>query len=393
MMAGNGALVVGSTAEAPAAITETEWSEAVSLLHCAQRVLIYAHKKPDGDTIGSLLGLSHTLRELGKQTTLVCADPLGGALAALPGAGDVLTQLPELPLAVAGGAGSGSESDVSPTGDAVPNTIIANGPAGGCESDGVPLPWDVLVTVDVSSLDRLGTVYDSAVALRSRLSLINIDHHFTNDRFGTVNLVDARAAAATEIVALLLPRLGVRPSVPAATCLLAGLLTDSLSFQTDSTTSRTLRVAADLVAAGAPLSSLAYQLFRQRPLGSAVVWSRALGTLRFAAGGRVAWIEVTREMVTDAGPGADSAGLSGFAGAIAGVDVGLVLEEGADGPIYAGLRSQSVDVAAVAAQFGGGGHQRAAGCQFAPPATLASAREALLPAIESALTSAPRSGA
>ncbi|MDQ3702486.1 MAG: DHH family phosphoesterase [Chloroflexota bacterium] len=354
--------------------------------------MICAHKKPDADTIGSLLGLSHSLRELGKQTTLVCADPLGGALAALPGAGDILTQLPELLVGVADGAAGDMQIDVPLiTGDGVPTTIVADGAADGVAIDGRPLPWDLVVTVDVSSLDRLGTVYDSAVALCPRLSLLNIDHHFTNDRFGTVNLVDAQAAAATEVVALLLPRLGVRPSVPAATCLLAGLLTDSLSFQTDSTTSRTLRVAADLVAAGAPLSSLAFQLFRQRPLGSAVVWSRALGTLRFAAGGRIAWIEVTREMVADAGPGADSTGLSGFAGSIAGVDVGVVLEEGADGPIYVGLRSQSVDVAAVAAEFGGGGHQRAAGCQFAPPATLASAREALLPTIESALTSERRS--
>lgn len=362
MMPGNGALVVGTAAEAPAAITEAEWTQATSLLRRARRVLICAHKKPDGDTIGSLLGLSHALRALGKQTALVCADPLDGALAALPGAGEILTQLPELPL------------------------VAPDGAAEGIASGGVPLPWDLVVTVDVSSLERLGTVYDSAVALRPRLSLLNIDHHFTNDRFGTVNLVDAQAAAATEVVALLLSRLGVRPSVPAATCLLAGLLTDSLSFQTGSTTARTLRVAADLVAAGAPLSSLAFQLFRQRPLGSAIVWSRALGTLRFAAGGRIAWLEVTREMVAGAGPGADSAGLSGFAGSIAGVDVGMVLEEGADGPIYVGLRSQSVDVAAVAAEFGGGGHQRAAGCQLAPPATLASAREALLPAIEARLT-------
>jgi bifunctional oligoribonuclease and PAP phosphatase NrnA len=144
-------------------------------------------------------------------------------------------------------------------------------------------------------------------------------------------------------------------------------------------------VAARLVEAGAPLPALAFQLFRQRPRGSALVWSKALGTLQLDANGRIASIEITRATNEAAGPGADSGGLSGFASSIEGVVVGFTLEEGDDGNVYVSLRSATVDVASIAAQFGGGGHVRAAGCHFAPPATLADARAQLLPAIVAAL--------
>ena len=344
--------VVDAAADAAPSIAEQDWQRAIEALTRSQRPLLVTHKKPDGDAIGSLLGLGHALEDLGKHVTLACADRPDGALAKLPGAERIVTDL------------AGSYSPNAPGGD---------------------LPWDLVVALDASDLDRLGTVFERNPALFERLPVVDLDHHFTNDRFGTVNLVDPGAAATAEVVTLLLRRLDVTPDVAAATCLLAGLLTDSLSFQTESTTARTLRQAAALVEAGAPLAGVAYQLFRQRALASALVWSKTLGSLQFAAGHRIAWIEVPRAAVASSGPGADTTGLSGFAGDIAGVDVGLVITEGDDGAIHVGLRSQSVDVAALAAQFGGGGHKRAAGCQFAPPATIASVRTALIPAIEAAL--------
>jgi phosphoesterase RecJ-like protein len=323
-----------------------EWEAAAERLRCAERILICSHRKPDGDAIGSILGLGHALEALGKQVTLACADAPENSLARLPGAAEIVQNL-------------------------APLYALDR-----------PLPWDLGVVVDASSLDRLGVLYEVNQELFATLPLLDIDHHVTNDRFGEVSLVDATAASTTEVLTLLLERMGAPPVGDAATCLLAGLITDSLSFQTESTRPRTLRVAASLVEAGASLSSLAFQLFRQRPRGSALLWSKALGTLQFAAGGRIAWLEVSREMVESAGQGADSGGLSGFAGSIEGVDVGFQIEEGADGNVYVGFRSQTVDVAALAAEFGGGGHVRAAGCNFKAPATIADARAALLPVVE-----------
>lgn len=325
---------------------EPDWDQAMALIQGARRILICSHRKPDGDAIGSLLGLGWALDALGKEVTLACADAPENTLATLPGAERIIQDLAPL------------------------------------YSLDRALPWDLGIVVDASGLDRLGILYEAHQDLFAALPLIDFDHHVTNDRFGVANVVDPHAASTTEVLTLLLGRMGVTPDVPTATCLLAGLFTDSLSFQTESTTPRTLRVAADLVECGAPLSALAFQLFRQRPRANAILYSKALGTLQFAAGGRIAWVEVTREMVESAGTGADAGGLSGFCGSIQGVDVGFQLEEGADGKIYSGLRSQSVDVAAIAAEFGGGGHVRAAGCHFPPPATIADARAKLLPAIE-----------
>jgi phosphoesterase RecJ-like protein len=329
-------------------ISAAEWSRACDLITEAQRILVVSHKKPDGDAIGSILGLGQSLESAGKTLTMACADAPPNSMALLPGAERIVNDLAPLYSADA------------------------------------TLPWDLIVVADASDLDRLGALYEQNQTLFARLPVVDLDHHITNARFGTANLVDPAAAAATEVATLLLQRLEIRPTVAAATCLFFGLMTDTLSFQTEATSPRTFRAAAYLLECGAPLATLASE-FRQRPLGSALVWSKALGSLAFAAGGRIAWIEVPRAIVESSGPGADTGGLSGFAGNIAGVDVGMVLEEGADGNVYVGLRSAIVDVSAVAAQFGGGGHKRAAGCHFQPPATIADARAAMLTAIEAAL--------
>jgi bifunctional oligoribonuclease and PAP phosphatase NrnA len=349
-----------ATAEAPTPSratntrpTEADWSQSTALVRRAERLLLCSHQKPDGDAIGSILGLGHALESAGKHVTLACADAPINALAKLPGADRIIQDLSEV------------------------------------SQEGQPLRWDAVVVMDASGLDRLGGLYESNRHVFETLPVLNVDHHFTNDRFGEVNLVDATAAATTEVLVEFLRRMGIAPDPVAATCLLAGLMTDSLSFQTESTTGRSLRAAATLVEAGAPMAAIASQIFRQRPRGSAVLWSKALGTLGFGAGGRIAWVEVTREMVESSGPGAESGGLSNYASSIEGVDVGFLIEEGADGNVYVGLRSESVDVAAIAAEFGGGGHVRAAGCHFKAPATIASAREPLLAVIDRYLAVSP----
>src|SRR5687768_7456273 len=204
-------------------MSDPEWELAVELILNAQRVLICSHRKPDGDAIGSLTGLGFALESVGKRVTLACADPAPNTLALIPGADKIVQDLRPLYAADA------------------------------------PLPWDLCVVVDASSLDRLGTLYEDNRQLFARLPLVNIDHHVTNDRFGAANVIDARAASATEVLTLLLARLGVQPDVATASCLLSGLITDSLSFQTESTTGRTLRIAAELVDAGAPSGAIAVQ--------------------------------------------------------------------------------------------------------------------------------------
>jgi len=398
--------VVPAIGAAPEAIAAAEWQAAAALVGRSRRVLLCTHKKPDGDAIGSVLGLGLALEHAGKEVTLVCQDPPANGLATLPGAERIITAIPAAPasdewpeplpaVAPDGRAAGQSEPraaaiDGQAAGQSEPPPDGQGGEPVAVVAPNGQLPWELIITVDASSLERLGTPYEANRALFEQLPIVNIDHHITNDRFGTANLVDPGAAAASEVVARLLEHLGLDPDVSVATCLLAGMITDSLSFQTESVTPRTLRTAAALVEAGAPLAALATRLLRQRPRSSALLWSRALSTLQFAAGGRIAWIEVTREMKAASGTTADSAGLSGFAANIEGVVAGMLVEEGDDGNIYVGLRSATLDVAQIAAQFGGGGHQRAAGCHFPPPTTLAEAREALLHALEAALPASSR---
>ena len=171
-----------------------DWAGAAALLRGAGRLLLWGHRKPDADAAGSVLGLAYALESLGKSVTLICSDPLEGILTTLPGAERFLTAPP---------------------------------------ADGT---WDAVVSLDVSTADRLGPPFAAAAAQLAGLPFLNIDHHLTNPGFGTVNLVDPAAAATAEMVTLLLEQMGVPLTVPAATCLLAGLLTDTLSFQTESTT-------------------------------------------------------------------------------------------------------------------------------------------------------------
>src|SRR5207253_3303507 len=100
---------------------------------------------------------------------------------------------------------------------------------------GAPLPWDLIISADAAGLDRLGAIYEANPHVFAQLPVIDHDHHITNRGFGTANLVDPAAAAATEVATLWLQRLGIRPNVPSATGLMFGLLTDTLSFQTEAT--------------------------------------------------------------------------------------------------------------------------------------------------------------
>ena len=266
MSPGDGVALDGLTSPDGAA-PGPDWDGAADFLRRYQSFLLCAHQKPDADTIGSVPGAGQR--------------PGGAGQARDPG-------LRRPPQRVAGHpARRRPLPDRRPRHSCCLRRRDVRGHRG----------------LDASTLERLGAVPPASPALFGALPLLNIDHHLTNPRFGTVNLVDAQAAATAELVTLLAQRMSVPLSVPAATCLLAGLMTDTLSFQTESTTPRTLRVGASLLEAGAPLPALAFRFFRQRTRHSALVWSGALGTLRFGAGGRVAWVEVSRAVLEAAGPG------------------------------------------------------------------------------------------
>lgn len=291
--------------------------EVVQKISEAQHILAMSHISPDGDAIGSLLGLGLALAPIKERVALCCADPVPMECRHLPHW-----------------------------------AIIAVPPVRG--------RVDLVISLDCSEIDRLGSAYD-AHAL-GRVPVLNIDHHTTNVRFGDVNWVEPRAAATAQMLVCLLETLHISIGREIATCLLNGILTDTLGFRTSNTNSEVMATAVKLMNAGASLSELTDRIFNHRPLSTIRMWSLALQGLDLD--GRVVWSEITREMRVQAGYEEDGdAGLVNFLNTASEADMSVVFDELPDGRINVSMRAvPGYDVSRVAFELGGGGHPQAAGC-------------------------------
>jgi len=310
----------------------------VQAIRKARRILVISHISPDGDAIGSLLGLGWALEWLGKEHVLACADPVPRNYRYLPGS-ERIVQDPD------------------------------------------PRGVDLVISLDESDQERMGTAYD-AEALRG-VPLANIDHHVTNVRFGTWNWVDPSKAAAAELVLELVDRLGVPLDENIAICLLNGLVTDTRGFRTPGTGVQELKAAIRLMEAGASLRRVTHYALNRRPYSSIRLWGMALQTVRLD--GRIIWGEVTQAMQREVGGGdVSNGGLVNFLLAAEEADVAVVFTETEDGNVEVGIRSVAgVDVSGVALALGGGGHPQAAGCTL--PGPLSVARERVLRALAAAI--------
>jgi phosphoesterase RecJ-like protein len=212
--------------------------------------------------------------------------------------------------------------------------------------------------------------------------LLNIDHHLTNLGFGDVNLVDSYASSTAEIVFHLLEHMTIPLDAELATCLLAGIVTDTRGFRTSNVTIQVMKVATRLMTAGASLPTIAQHGLDHRPTSAILLWREALSSLQVRD--RVAWASVSLMMRQTAGhTGNGDAGLASFLLSADDADVSAVFVEREDGCIEIGFRAvPGFDVARVAMQFGGGGHALAAGCTVPGPLEEAQAR--VLPVLRSA---------
>lgn len=281
----------------------------------AQRVLVVSHIRPDGDAVGSLLGLGLSLQSAGKEVQMVLSDGVPAQFRHLPGS-DQIRYHPE-------GA------------------------------------FDLIVVVDCSDLDRTGGALNGYPTPD-----INIDHHPTNLHYARLNLVESDAVATAEMLVEYLPRFGLPVTQPVATALLNGLITDTLGFRTFNMTSRTLRVAADLMEVGADLPSLYYRALLTRSYEAVRYWGAGLSKLQRE--GRLVWTSLTlKERYAIGYPGRDDADLINILSTLEDVDVVVLFIEQTRGRIKVSWRSQpGFDVSQTALRFGGGGHQPAAGAEI-----------------------------
>jgi phosphoesterase RecJ-like protein len=231
--------------------------------------------------------------------------------------------------------------------------------------------FDLGVVMECSSLERCG------FPELARIPLLDIDHHKGNTRYGEVCYLDEDAPAAGEMVLRMFRAAGVAPSADAATNMYVALSTDTGDFRYSNATPRAFRAAADLVAAGAWPERVAEWVHERRSAGSVRLLGEALGTLTIDSHGRVATVAVDAGAFERAGATAqDTDGIVDVPRAIAGVQAVLLLKEREPGVVRVSLRSKgAIDVEALAARHGGGGHANAAGCTLG--GELASVRQAM----------------
>jgi phosphoesterase RecJ-like protein len=230
-----------------------------------------------------------------------------------------------------------------------------------------------VVTVDCSDLERTGGSLNGY-----SVPDLNIDHHPTNLNFAKINLVDVEAVATAEMLAEYLLEFGLPITPHVATALLNGIITDTLGFRTYNMTSKALRVAADLVEAGAPLPELYHRSLLSRSFNALRYWGVGLSNLRREE--RMVWTSLSMEDRRAVGyPGRDDADLINVLTTLRGADVVLIFVEQGNGRVKVSWRSQpGFDVSRIALDFGGGGHKAAAGAEI--EGSLADVQEKVLAA-------------
>jgi phosphoesterase RecJ-like protein len=308
--------------------------DVAEVLRGAQRISTFCHENPDGDTLGAAMAIAMAAERLGKQAEVVCVDAPPPFLAFLPGI-DRVRRAP------------GLEPDVA-------------------------------VVVDAGELSRIGSLVTEQAEWFSRARLVNIDHHISNPGYGEAVWIDPGAAATCELVTLLLPELGVPLDAPLATVLMAGIVQDTHTFAHPNATARTLRVAAELVEAGAPLAAINRAVYADKPYSTLALWGLMLAGIGQRADGRVVHASMTSAMLASTGeqPTA-SEGFVDLLGSTRNADVTILFKEVGPAETRVSVRtSAKADAVAITSAFGGGGHARAAGCTVVAP--LEAARDLVL---------------
>ncbi len=304
--------------------------QAMALIKSSQRIALLAHESPDGDCIGSALGMAHILRQLGKDCVPACADAAPQNLSFLPGI-EMLQQ---------------SLSDEF---------------------------FDLVIALDAGELRRFGRLYEDHKHFLDSAQILNIDHHLSSDGCGQVNIIDTKAAATAELIVLFQQQAGLPLNKDAALCLLTGVITDTSSFQFTNTTPRTFEVAATLLRAGAIPETVVQPIYRTRPLAQVRFQAKILAHAQTSCGGRLIWSQATGATLTAAGatPEMDD-NTSGLLRDVEGVQVAAFFKSYDDPKITRlSLRCAAPYNAAEICQRVsnglGGGHARAAGATFQLP--------------------------
>ena len=291
-------------------------SQVVELIEKKDRFAITSHVRPDGDSLGSSLGLFWLLKALNKDVEVIMRDSAPHSYQQLPGANMIR---------------------VTPS---------------------VDRTYDAVFVIECSDIDRPGLV-----DLENQC-VVNIDHHSTTELFGTINWIDSTASAVGEMIYNLCKATGVRVTKEIAECVYTALLTDTGSFHYSNTTERTFKIASELVRIGVRPAKTAEAIFASYQWPKIELLSQVLATATRDETGHVAWMWQTVAMQEQTkASDEDADGFVNYPLAVGEVDAVALFKETSPGVYRTSLRSKGdVNVAKIAEQFGGGGHRNAAGC-------------------------------
>jgi bifunctional oligoribonuclease and PAP phosphatase NrnA len=293
----------------------------------SQNILILTHERPDGDALGSMLGLTHMLHALGKTVSPVSADGISSVFKFLPGSETIGERLPET--------------------------------------------YDLCILVDCGDAERIGRLAGSL----PRPPDINFDHHKTNSDFAAINIVEPKANATAELLTELAPRLGLRISPDAAMCLLVGVVTDTIGFRVPATNQRTLTITKRLMRAGGSLPEAMERTLHRHSFAAMRYWGAGLS--RLERDGDLIWTSLSLPARKAADyPGRDDADLINVLSSIEDARVAMIFVEQEGGLVKISWRArEGLDVTPLASSFGGGGHPAASG------ATTVGALEEVIPRV------------
>ena len=355
----------------------TPKAQIVELINGADTILLLTHEDPDGDAIGSALGLKGALKKIGKKVDVVFTGEVPENLKFLPGfkeAGDAIDGSNDLILTI-DTRSSGEDIRLGHKKDEKSHQVkIIISP-----QRGTLLPEDVVVTrarpkydlvvmLDCATQERTGDVLSMFPDLIYEVPTISIDHHNTNSFFAKVNWVDMTATSTAEILVSLIEALGKDKQLldeDIATCLLTGLITDTSSFQNEATTPKSLTVAAQLVAVGARKQEIIDRVFKSKSLAMLKLWGRILSNLEENLDLGFAWATIS-EAETKEVSGSEKVSkgelIDEILKNVVDVDFVFLLSE-KEGRVNGSMRAvkPGFNVAKIAELFGGGGHIPAAG--------------------------------
>ncbi len=293
----------------------SEQKRIIEFFHAEDGFTILPHINPDGDAFGSGSALFLVLKALGKRVQFVVKEPIPFVYRTMPLA-PYITR-PE-------------EAEA----------------------------FENIICIDISDPSRL----ECPSLLQPGNRVVVIDHHISNQGFGDIQWIEPKAAATAEIVYQIAERMNIPLTGDLATCLMLALSTDTGHFGFRNTTPRTLQMASQLLENGASIADICYDVYHRKTYGKTKLLGRAIESLEVFCGGKAAMVTITNQDLLECGcEQSDCEGLIDVAREIDGVEISLMLREKEEG-IKGSLRSRNeINVADLAAQYGGGGHRAASG--------------------------------